>query len=152
MSLSNGHYILGNFTNSTTGLVIASGNTNTLGGVVTNPAGGQFRVTNGAKLTFLGTGSYSNAGTKGGRTTLATICARLAPSSAAASSSSRSKSRKTGSTVRTTKGKPTKTSATRMPARVKAKRRVTTSMRSRHQPRSPSPSPPMPKVLRTRRY
>ncbi len=44
----------------------------------------------------------------------------MAPSVAAASSASRPRSRNTGSTVRTAKGKPTKTNATTTPAGVKA--------------------------------
>src|SRR5215217_6729371 len=55
------------------------------------------------------------AGRTGGNTTRQRMLMREAPSMAADSSSSRSKSRSTGSTVRTTKGSPTKTSAMRMP-------------------------------------
>ena len=60
------------------------------------------------------------AGRTGGNTTRQRMLMREAPSMAADSSSSRSKSRSTGSTVRTTKGSPTKTSAMRMPTGVKA--------------------------------
>ena len=46
------------------------------------------------------------------------VCARVAPSVAAASSASSGRSMMTGSSVRTTNGRPTKISATRMPSGV----------------------------------
>ena len=55
------------------------------------------------------------AGMSAGSMTRNTVCRRLAPSEAAASSISRSKSSSTGCTVRTTNGRPMNTSATPMP-------------------------------------
>ncbi len=52
------------------------------------------------------------AGTMTGRITRVMVCQRLAPSVAAASSTSASRSMRTGCTVRTTNGRPMKTSAT----------------------------------------
>ena len=60
------------------------------------------------------------AGMSGGNTIRRRMFVREAPSNAPASSVSRSKSCSTGCTVRTTNGRPTKTSATRMPSGVKA--------------------------------
>src|SRR4051794_27324958 len=64
----------------------------------------------------------SSAGVRAGRTTRRSVCARVAPRVAAASSASSGRSRSTGSTVRTMKGRPTKASATTTPTRVKATR------------------------------
>ena len=60
----------------------------------------------------------SRAGAKDGRTTRASVCSRVAPSVAAASSTSRSRSWSTGCTVRTTNGRPMKVSATTTPSGV----------------------------------
>ena len=62
----------------------------------------------------------SKAGIRLGRMTLTTMCQRLAPRLAAASSISASRSISTGWTVRTTKGMPMKIIATKMPTGVKA--------------------------------
>ena len=53
---------------------------------------------------------------KVGRITRVKVCRRDAPSVSAASSASRDTSAKTGSTVRTTNGRPMKVSATTIPA------------------------------------
>src|SRR3954452_1767414 len=60
------------------------------------------------------------AGTRGGKSAVHTARVREAPSVAAASSSSRSISAMSGWTVRTANGRPTKTSATKMPSGVNA--------------------------------
>ncbi len=62
----------------------------------------------------------SRAGRSAGRMTRSAIWTGRAPSVAAASSVSCARSRNTGSTVRTTNGMPTKTSATNTPSGVKA--------------------------------
>src|SRR5262245_43969502 len=75
-----------------------------------------------------------SAGSSGGSTTRRRMLAREAPSMAADSSSSRSKSISTGSTVRTTNGRPTKMSAMRMPSGVNA---TFTSIRDNGWPSQP---------------
>ena len=62
----------------------------------------------------------SSAGIRLGRITRNTVCQRLAPKLAAASSISTSRSISTGCTVRTTKGMPMKTIAMKMPIGVNA--------------------------------
>ena len=62
----------------------------------------------------------SSAGRIVGRMTRQKVCQRRAPSVAAASSTSGSRSCSTGSTVRTTNGRPMKISATTMPSGVNA--------------------------------
>jgi len=62
----------------------------------------------------------SSAGRMLGRITRQKVCAREAPRLIAASSTSASRSCSTGSTVRTTKGRPMKVSASTTPAGVKA--------------------------------
>jgi len=58
------------------------------------------------------------AGASSGRTTRRSVASRPAPSVAAASSSAGSRSASTGCTVRTTKGRPMKVSATTTPSGV----------------------------------
>lgn len=60
----------------------------------------------------------SRAGSTAGRITRVTVCQRLAPSDAAASSNSFSASSSTGCSVRTTNGRPMKAQATTMPSGV----------------------------------
>lgn len=58
------------------------------------------------------------AGSRAGRTTRRSVCVRVAPSVAAASSNSDSNSSSTGCTVRTTNGRPMNVSATQIPSGV----------------------------------
>ncbi len=58
-----------------------------------------------------------SAGVSDGRITLIAVWSRLAPRQAAASSTSRSRLSSTGSSVRTTNGKPMKTRTTTIPSR-----------------------------------
>ena len=74
------------------------------------------------------------AGSTCGRITWRNTCQRLAPRLAAASSNSGSNSSNTGCTVRTTKGMPMKTSATRMPSGVNA---TLTPSAASHPPNQP---------------
>ena len=64
------------------------------------------------------TNTVLSAGTNAGRITHLTVCQREAPSEADASSDSGSKSSRTGCTVLTTNGKPTKIKTSTMPRRV----------------------------------
>ncbi|MBI5757253.1 MAG: tandem-95 repeat protein [Planctomycetales bacterium] len=66
LNLTNGAVVGGTLTNSTSGIISsASATTNTLGGSVTNPAGGQINVLNISTLVLTGGAgnSYSNTGT-----------------------------------------------------------------------------------------
>ncbi len=60
----------------------------------------------------------SSAGVSAGSTTRRSVCSRVAPSVAAASSDSLLSSASTGSSVRTTKGSPMKVRAITMPSGV----------------------------------
>ena len=60
----------------------------------------------------------TSGGRMAGMSTRVKVCIRVAPSVAAASSFSRLSSIRTGCSVRTMKGSPTKVSATRMPSGV----------------------------------
>jgi|GEM_PF-3016020 hypothetical protein len=79
----------------------------------------------------------SSAGAMVGRITLLKVCQRDAPRHAAASSSSFSISCSTGCTVRTTKGRPMKISATTMPA---GRNASTMPSGSRYCPTQPLPA------------
>ena len=52
----------GKVTNSATGTLQTTSGTSTLGGMVSNPGGGQIRVLNNTTLTLQSTGTYQNAG------------------------------------------------------------------------------------------
>ncbi len=63
LELSNATVTSGTVANSATGTIKTTSGTSTLGGTVTNPAGGQIRVLNATTLTLQSSGTYQNMGT-----------------------------------------------------------------------------------------